>query len=165
MSIGRIHVTVGPEVVGETLERLRQIEESLSFLQHLKPKEKARLVKPRPATQEVLQGIAELQRDAGIPPAEGDPMLADLSVYSALTHIGDRVAVLARRIQDTRFLAGSEAWNQGLIRYGMLRQLQRDNPALKDRLDRLQRLIASQTGRTTPVDDAPEAPEPDDPAE
>ena len=87
-------------------------------------------------------------------------MLADMSVHGGLTQIGDRLSVLARRIEDTKFLAGSEGWTQGLIRYGMLRQLERSNPGLKSRLDRLQRLIAGNAGRTSPGDE----PEPE-PAE
>lgn len=63
------------------------------------------------------------------------------------------------------FLAGSEGWNVGPVRYGMLRQLERTNPTLETRLDRLQRLIAHDSGRTTPVEDEPEAPEPTEPAE
>ena len=157
MSQGRIHVTLSPEMVSAALEYLGLLEGVLPFLLLLQPAEKQRLVKPRPGAQEVLQGIADLQRDAGIPPGEDDPMLADLSVYAGLTQIGDRVSALAQRINDTRFLAGSEGWSQALIRYNILRQLQRANPTLKARLDRLQRLIASQAGRTTPVED--EAPE------
>lgn len=158
MSNGRIHVTLSPEVVSLILELLVTIEGQLPFLQHLMPLEKKRLVKPRAGTQEVLQGIAELQRDAGIPPGEDDPMLADLTVYRGLTQIGDRISALAQRIDDTRFLAGSEGWTQSLIRYGMLRKLERSNPTLKTRLDRLQRLIARGSGRTAPVEDEPEAP-------
>jgi hypothetical protein len=109
VSNGRIHVTLSPEVVSAILELLVQIEERLSFLQHLKPGEKTRLVKPRPGTPEVLPGIADVQRDAGIPPGEDDPMLADLSVYEGLTRIGDRVSVLAQRIEDTCFLAAPRA--------------------------------------------------------
>jgi hypothetical protein len=41
----------------------------------------------------------------------------------------------------------------------MLRQLERSNPALKTRLDRLQRLIVSHSGRKAPVEGKPEAPE------
>lgn len=157
MSQGRIHLTINPELIEIILEQLNAAEGMMTFLQSLTPLEKKRLVKPRPGTQEMLQGIADLQRDAGIPPGEDDPMLADLSVYAGLTEIGDRVSALAQRINDTRLLAGSEGWSQALIRYNILRQLQRINPALKARLDRLQRLIASQAGRTTPVED--EAPE------
>ena len=164
--INRIHVTLSQEVVDETLALVTQLEELLPFLQFLKPGEKRRLVKPRPGTQEVLEGIADLQVDAGLPLEDDDPMLADLSVYDGLTQIGDRLSVLNRRILDTRFLAGSEGWTQGLIRYGMLRQIERNNPGLKTRLDRLQRLIARNAGRTAPGEEPeePEAPEAD-PAE
>jgi hypothetical protein len=159
MSNGRIHVTLSPELVSAVLEQFDVVEAMLSFLQLLTPSEKKRLVKPRPGTQEVLEGIADLQRDAGIPPGEDDPMLADLSVHRGLTLIGDRASALVQRIEDTRFLAGSEGWTQGLIRYGMLRKLERTNPSLKTRLDRLQRLIARNAGRRTPGEDGPESPE------
>jgi hypothetical protein len=167
VSNGRIHFTFSPEAVSEILELLGQIEERLSFLQIMKPSEKARLVKPRPGTPQVVRDIADLQRDAGIPAGEDDPMLADLSVYEGLTQIEDRLSHLVRRIADTRLLAGSEGWSASLIRYGMMRKLERSNPALKPRLDRLQRLIASHTGRSTPVEGEPEAPEiiDEDPAE
>jgi hypothetical protein len=159
MSNGRIHVTLNPELVRQILDLLDVIEGQLPFLQSLPPSEKKRLVKARAGTQEVLEGIADLQRAAGMPPGEDDPMLADLSVHRGLTQIGDRVSALAQRIDDTRFLAGSEGWNLGLVRYGMLRQLERSNPTLKTRLDRLQRLIARNAGRTAPGVDEPEAPE------
>jgi hypothetical protein len=165
VSNGRIHVNLNPELVRVILELLDAIEQQLPFLQTLPPSEKKRLVKARAGAQEVLEGIADLQRAAGMPPGEDDPMLADLSVHRGLTQIGDRVSALAQRIDDTRFLAGSEGWTQGLVRYGMLRQLERTNPTLKTRLDRLQRLIAKNSGRTTPVEDEPETPEPTDPAE
>lgn len=159
MSNGRIHVTLNPEIVSAVLEQFSLVEQLLSFLQLVTPAEKKRLVKPRPGTQEVLEGIADLQREAGIPPGEDDPMLADLTVYRGLTQIRDRASVLVQRIEDTRFLAGSEGWSQALIRYGMLRKLERSNPTLKSRLDRLQRLIARNAGRTGEGEGEPEAPE------
>ncbi len=165
MSQGRIHVILSPEIVSAALDLVSLIEAQLPFLQILQPLEKIRLVKPRLGAQEVFQGIADLQRDAGIPPGPDDPMLADFSVYAGLTQISDRLSTLAQRINDTCLLAGSEGWNQALIRYGMLRQLQRSNPALKSRLDRLQRLIARGAGRATPDEDEPETTEPIDPAE
>jgi hypothetical protein len=159
MSHGRIHVTLSPEIVSAVLEQFDIVERLLSFLQVVTPAEKKRLLKPRPGTQEVLEGIADLQREAGIPPSEDDPMLADLSVHRGLTQIHDRASTLVQRIEDTRFLAGSEGWSQALIRYGMLRKLERSNPTLKSRLDRLQRLIARNAGRTGPGESQPEAPE------
>ncbi len=159
MSNGRIHLTLNPELVSAVLVQFDVLDAMLSFLQLLTPSEKKRLVKPRPGTQEVLEGIADLQRDAGIPPGEDDPMLADLSVYRGLTQIGDRASALVQRIEDTRFLAGSEGWTQALIRYGMLRKLERSNPTLKGRLDRLQRLIARNAGRTNRGESEPEAPD------
>jgi hypothetical protein len=162
MSQGRIHLSLSPDIVGAALDQLAMLEGLLSFLQTLTTAEKKRLVKPRPGTQEVLEGIADLQREAGIPLSEDDPMLADLSLYRGLTQILDRIAVLTQRIEDTRFLAGSEGWSQALIRYGMLRKLERSNPTLKARLDRLQKLIARTSSRTAPGEDEPEAPEPTD---
>lgn len=160
MSEGRIHAVLDAATVSECVALVAQLEERLSFLVRLTPGEKNRLVKPRPGAQEVMQGIAELQREAGMPPGADDPMLADSSVFAGLTTIGDRLASLQRRIDDTKLLAGSEGWNESLIRYGMLRQVQRRNPDLKDGLDRLRPLITSRSNRPAPgpVEEEPETP-------
>jgi hypothetical protein len=159
MSTGRIHITINPELVAAVLEQLALAEALLTFLQSLTPLEKKRLVKPRASAEAVIEGVASLQREAGLPLAEDDPMLADLSVYRGLTQIRDRLSVFAQRVEDTRFLAGSEGWRLALNRYGMLRKIERTNPTLKTRLDRLQRQIAG-SGRTVPGEEEPEVPEP-----
>ncbi len=160
MSEGRINVVFDATAVSECVELVTRLEERLSFLLRLTPAEKNRLVKPRPGAQEVMQGIAELQREAGMPPAADDPMLADMSLFVGLTTLGDRVSSLHRRIEDTKLLAGSEGWNESLIRYGMLRQVQRRNPDLKTGLDRLRPLITSRSNRPAPApgDEEPETP-------
>lgn len=162
MSRGRIDVTLPAETVSECVTLLDQLDERLPFLLRLKASDKNRLVKPRAGARAVMQSIVDLQTQAGIPPAADDPMLADVSVYVGLTTIKDRLEALARRIEDTHMQAGSEAWNESLIRYGMLRQLERSNPELKTGLDRIQPLITSRSNRRPPApgDDAPETPEP-----
>ena len=165
MSKGRIDVTLTPEDVNQCLELIRQIDRQLPFLLRLKTSEKTRLAKPRVAAQSVMQTIVELQTEAGMPPAADDAMLADMSVHSGLTLIKDRLAALSRRIEDTHLQAGSEAWSECLIRYGMLRQLERSKPELKAGLDRIQPLIATRPRRQAPKpgEDAPETPAPTDP--
>lgn len=160
MSEGRIHVVLDDTAVSECVGLVEQLEQRLSFLVRLTPGEKNRLVKPRPGAQEVMQGIAELQREAGMPPAPDDSMLADMSLFVGLTTLGDRLSSLHRRIEDTKLLAGSEGWNESLIRYGMLRQVQRRNPDLKTGLDRLRPLITSRSNRPAPapIEEEPETP-------
>lgn len=165
MSNGRIHTILNPEVVSECVELLVQIEQRLPFLFRLKPGEKLRLVKPRAGAHAVMQTIADLQTEAGIPPAADDAMVADMSVYVGLTTINDRLSALARRVEDTQLQAGSEGWNESLIRYGMLRQLERSKPELKTGLDRIRPLITSRSSRPAPapIEDAPDAPAPTEP--
>jgi hypothetical protein len=165
MSKGRIDVTLTAEVVSQCVALLAQVDQQLPFLLRLKASEKSRLPKPRAGSYTVMQTIVDLQTEAGIPPAVGDAMLADMSVYNGLTTIKDRLEALARRIEDTHIQAGSEAWNESLIRYGMLRQLERSNPDLKAGLDRIQPLITSRSRRPAPapVEDGPETPSPTDP--
>lgn len=160
MSEGRIDVVLDPAVVSECMELLAQLEERMPFLVRLQPAEKNALVKPHPGAEEVMQTIAQLQREVGMAPPGRDPMLADLSVYTGLTTIGDRFSSIGRRIDDTRMLAGSEGWNEGLIRYAMLRQLQRNRPELKTALDRIQPLITGRSSRKArgPADDVPQDP-------
>jgi hypothetical protein len=162
MSKGRIDVTLPAADVAECVALLDQVEQRLPFLLRLKPSEKIRLVKPRAGAAEVMQTVVDLQTQAGIPPAPGDAMVADVSVYVGLTTIKDRLEALARRIEDTHMQAGSEAWNESLIRYGMLRQLERSKPELKTGLDRIRPLITSRSNRRSPAPgaDAPQAPEP-----
>lgn len=148
MSNGRVDVDLAPETVASILDVIGQIEEQMPFLLRLDAGEKQRLVKPRAGAVQVMQEIVAVQREAGMPVADNDPMLADLSVYDGLTSIGDRLAQLLRLIEDTRLQAGSEGWNQGLIRYGMLRQLERGQPELKTKLDRIQPLIISRSRRS-----------------
>lgn len=162
MSKGRIDVTLTAEAVSQCLALLGQLDQQLPFLLQLKTSDKNRLVKPRAGAHAVMQSVVDLQFQAGIPPAADDPMLADMSVYVALTTIKDRLETLTRRIEDTHLQGGSEAWNESLIRYGMLRQLERSKPELKTGLDRIQPLITSRSNRRSPApgDDAPETPEP-----
>jgi hypothetical protein len=122
----------------------------LPFLIRLQPAEKSRLVRPHPGAQEVMRTIAELERDAGIPRDGDDPMLADLGVYTGLTTLIDSVSNLLGHLEDTRLQAGSEGWNESLIRYGMLRQMERRHPGLKAALDRIQPLITGRTTRRAP---------------
>ncbi len=87
MSDGRIHVTLDPTIVSACESLAAQMELLLPFLVRLKPAEKNGLVRPHPGAQEVMQTIADLQRSAGMPPGDDDPMLADLSVYAGLTTV------------------------------------------------------------------------------
>jgi hypothetical protein len=161
MSRGRIDITLTTEAVDQCLSLLDQLEQQLPFLQLLNKSDRIRLVKPRAGAAEVMKTVTEVQIQAGMPPAANDPMVADMSVYVGLTTIGDRLASLTRRLEDTRMLAGSEAWSESLIRYGVLRQLQRSKPELKAGLDRIRPLITSRSNRPAPapVEDAPETPE------
>ena len=163
MSIGRINATLDQSTIDQILAALNAIETMLPFLIRLTADEKTRLVKPRAGAQEVMQTVASLQRDAGLPPDPSDPMLADHSVYAGLTIVSDRMSDLLQRIDDSRLMAGSEGWNESLIRYGMLRQMQRKKPELKAGLDRIRPLITSRSGRSAPapIEDEPEAPEQD----
>jgi hypothetical protein len=160
MSNGRIHVTLDPTIVSACENLTAQMEQLLPFLLRLKPDEKNALVKPHPGAQEVMQTIADLQRSAGMPPDEDDPMLADLSVYAGLTTVIDCVSDLLKRLEDTRLQAGSEGWSESLIRYGILRQMERRRPELKAGLDRIRPLITSRSNRRAPgrSEDAPQDP-------
>lgn len=150
MSNGRIHVTLDPTIVSACVGLAAQMEQLLPFLMRLKPDEKGRLVKPHPGAQEVMQTITDLQRSTGMAPDDDDPMLADLSVYAGLTTVIDCVSDLLKRLEDTRLQAGSEGWSESLIRYAMLRQMERRRPELKAPLDRIQPLITSRSNRRAP---------------
>lgn len=160
MSNGRVHVTLDPSIVEACVRLTEQVRQLLPFLVRLEPDEKHRLVKPHPGAQEVLQTIADLQRSAGMPPDDDDPMLADLSVYTGLTTVIDCVSDLLKHLEDTRLQAGSEGWNESLIRYGILRQMERRRPELKTGLDRIRPLITSRSNRRAPgrTEDPPQDP-------
>jgi hypothetical protein len=161
MSTGRINVTLDQPTIDQIMTVLGAIDALLPILIRLTADEKTRLVKPRAGAQEVMQTIVNLQREAGMPPDANDPMIADLSVYAGLTAVSDRMTDLLQRIDDTRLLAGSEGWNESLIRYGMLRQVQRKKPELKAGLDRIRPLITSRSNRPAPapIEDEPGIPE------
>jgi hypothetical protein len=156
MSQGRIDVTLDPAVVEQVMALLAQINERLPFLVRLDNSEKKRLTKPRAGAQEVIQSIIDLQRKAGLINGNDGAVLADLSVFVGLNTISDTMSDLLQRIDDTKLLAGSEGWNESLIRYGMLRQAERRNPEVKAGLDRLRPLIARRPTRSGSID------EPDD---
>jgi hypothetical protein len=160
MSNGRIHVTLDPTIVDACVSLAAQMDQLLPFLMRLKPDEKNGLVKPHPGAQEVMQTITDLQHSAGIPPGDDDPMLADLSVYTGLTTVIDCVSDLLQRLEDTRLQAGSEGWSESLIRYGILRQMERRRPELKAPLDRIRPLITSRSNRRAPghTGDTPQEP-------
>ena len=168
MSQGRIDVTLDPGVVDEIMVSLAQINARLPFLLRLSASEKKRLVKPQAGAQEVIQTIIDLQRKAGLINGDDAALLADASVFAGLTKISDAMSDLLARINDTKLQAGSEGWNESLIRYGMLRQVERRNPEVKAGLDRLRPLISRRPARPAPAPiDAPDAPVPgdDEPAE
>ncbi len=59
-------------------------------------------------------------------------MVADMSVYVGLTTINDRLSALARRVEDTQLQAGSEGWNESLIRLRhACASFERSKPELK----------------------------------
>lgn len=155
MSNGRIDATLAPTVVEEIMALLAQIQERLPFLLRLSSSEKKHLVKPQAGAQEVIQGIIDLQRKAELVSGDDAAVLADLSVFTGLNTISDAMSDLLRRIDDTKLQAGSEGWNESLIRYGMLRQVERRNPEVKAGLDRLRPLISRRPARPapTPIDE------------
>jgi hypothetical protein len=168
MSQGRIDVTLDPAVVEAIMAMLAQINEQLPFLLRLTASEKKRLAKPQAGAQEVIQTIVDLQRKAGLVNGDDAAVLADLSVFTGLTTISDTMSDLLRRINDTKLQAGSEGWNESLIRYGMLRQVERRNPEVKAGLDRLRPLITRRPTRPAPgpIDEPePTLPGDDKPAE
>lgn len=168
MSQGRINVTLDPVVVDEIMAYIAQIGVRLPFLMRLSASEKKHLVKPQAGAQEVIQSIIDLQHKAELVSGDDAALLADLSVFAGLTKISDSMSDLLQRIDDTKLLAGSEGWNESLIRYGMLRQVERRNPEVKAGLDRLRPLISRRPVRPAPGPiDAPDGtiPGDDDPAE
>ena len=168
MSQGRIDVTLDPAVVEEIMASLAQINARLPFLLRLSASEKKHLVKPQAGAQEIIQSIIDLQRKANLINGDDTALQADLSVFVGLTTISDSMTDLLQRIDDTKLQAGSESWNESLIRYGMLRQVERRNPEVKAGLDRLRPLIVRRPNRKAPAPvDAPNdtIPGDDDPAE
>jgi hypothetical protein len=168
MSNGRINVTLDPAVVDTIMAMLAQINEQLPFLLRLTASEKKHLVKPQAGALEVIQTIVDLQRKAGMISGDDAAVLADVSVFAGLTTISDTMSDLLQRINDTKLQAGSEGWNESLIRYGMLRQVERRNPEVKAGLDRLRPLITRRPARPAPgpIDEPePTIPGDDEPAE
>ncbi len=145
---GRIDTVLEPEAVAAVLDLLDQLERALPFMLVLSKEEKQHLAKPRAGTKQVAESVAEIQAEAGMPVAADDPMLADLGVYLGLTTIADRLAEVQQKVDDTRMQAGAEAWKEGLIRYGMLRQMARSKSELTPKLDRIQPLIKRPARRT-----------------
>lgn len=153
---GKIDATLNSASLKEIIDLIQQIENKMPFLLMLSNAEKKRLAKPRVGTKQVAESVVEIQSEAGWAPAADDPMLADLSVYLGLTKVADRLSELQQKIDDTRLQAGSEAWKESLIRYGMLRQMARTRPTLTAKLDRIQPLIATRARRADK--DQPEQP-------
>lgn len=157
---GRIHITLDEATIAEVLALVAQIKAKLPFLIRLASDEKQGMAKARAGSEEVADKVLGLQEEAGMPVAPDDPLVADLSVYRGLTQIGDEISDVQTLIEDTKFLAGSEAWSESLIRYGMLRQKARSKPQLLDKVNRLRPLIAPRRARKpAPPETTPETPE------
>lgn len=153
MSKGRIDVTLDPGVVDAIMALLAQINELLPFLLRLSNSEKKHLVKPQAGAEAVIQSIIDLQRKAGMISGDDGAVLADLSVFVGLNTVSDTMSDLLQRINDTKLQAGSESWNESLIRYGMLRHVERRNPEVKAGLDRLRPLISRRSTRPAPINE------------
>ena len=118
----RISAELSNELLEQTLDQIQSISNALPFLLGLNKKERMTLPKINRGNKFFVQdAIQVVDEDKGLLPAyiKMEELSKDYELYQKLDQIQVAMEELYRKIEDTKMLAGSEAYSTSLIVYKM----------------------------------------------
>ncbi|MBW1297013.1 hypothetical protein [Aquimarina litoralis] len=118
----RLSVTVDPAVITEVKNRIEEINTLLPFLTGLTKEERITLPKINRSNKIFVEDTLDSMRQNGdILPAfiNVEELEKDYGLYNELKVLALELAELSEKINDTRILAGSEAYSTSLLAYKM----------------------------------------------
>lgn len=120
----QISVVMPEADVTEVIDLLKQIKEKMSFLTGVTPEQRKRLPKMDKRNHAFVQDVeAAIKNDASLLPSYVSPeeMSKDLKLYEQLEELMTPLTYLYDHVRDTQMLAGSEAYQNALMVYNMIK--------------------------------------------
>ena len=118
----RLSVTVDPAVITEVKTRIEEINALLPFLTGLTKEERKTLPKINRSNKVFVEDtLASMRQNGNILPnfVQLEEVEKDYSLYNDLKVLALELATLSEKVNDTRILAGSEAYSTSLLAYKM----------------------------------------------
>ena len=118
----RLSVTVDPAVITEVKTKIEEINALLPFLTGLTKEERKTLPKINRSNKVFVEDTLDSMRQNGnILPnfVQVEEVEKDYSLYNDLKVLALELAALSEKVNDTRILAGSEAYSTSLLAYKM----------------------------------------------
>ncbi|WP_299221843.1 hypothetical protein [uncultured Aquimarina sp.] len=118
----RLSVTVDPTVITEVKNRIEEINTLLPFLTGLTKDERRTLPKINRSNKIFVEDALDSMRQNGdILPSfiNVEEVDKDYALYNELKVLSLELAELSEKVNDTRILAGSEAYSTSLLAYKM----------------------------------------------
>jgi len=118
----RLSVTVDPTVITEVKNRIEEINTLLPFLTGLTKDERKTLPKINRSNKIFVEDTLDSMRQNGdILPnfINVEEVDKDYALYNELKVLALELATLSEKVNDTRILAGSEAYSTSLLAYKM----------------------------------------------
>ncbi len=118
----RLSVTVDPQVINEVKTKIDEINTLLPFLTGLTKDERRTLPKINRSNKVFVEdALDSMRQNSDIIPSfiKVDEVEKDYSLYNDLKVLSLELAELSEKVNDTRILAGSEAYSTSLLAYKM----------------------------------------------
>lgn len=118
----RLSVTVDPQVITEVKSKIAEINTLLPFLTGLTATERKTLPKINRSNKLFVEDTLDsMRQNEGIVPGyiSLDEVEKDYALYNELKVLALELAELSEKVNDTRILAGSEAYATSLLAYKM----------------------------------------------
>ena len=118
----RLSVTVDPQVINEVKTKIDEINTLLPFLTGLTKDERKKLPKINRSNKVFVEDtLNSLRQNGEIVPnfIKVEEVEKDYSLYNDLKILALELAELSEKVNDTRILAGSEAYSTSLLAYKM----------------------------------------------
>ncbi|WP_025665632.1 hypothetical protein [Aquimarina megaterium] len=118
----RLSVTVDPQVITEVKSKIEEINTLLPFLTGLTKEERKTLPKINRSNKLFVEDtLNSMRQNEEIVPGyiNLDEVEKDYALYNELKVLALELAELSEKVNDTRILAGSEAYTTSLLAYKM----------------------------------------------